>query len=327
MGPSARVAMSHKPTLQKRAGTPTPTVGGVSIAELKHARYNEGRLWRTWPIEEFMTESISTEVQRLVQEGRAAALAGDTLAARTSFRRATELDPSNAEAWLGLSSVVPILAEKRAYLQRVLELDPGNAEAQASLDYVEKLQAAGLQLAPSRRSEERRASGDASPLLSAPEPAAQAAVEYCYRHPDRETGLHCIQCDRPICAACAYPTPVGQLCPECRRGRRPRNYQVAARDVVLGGLVALVVSAPVAFGLLFVTRGFFGLLIIFMAGPAIAESIVRIVDRVTRLKRGRPMQIAVGAAIALGTLPFVLLNPLLILYLVLGVTTAVARLR
>lgn len=278
-----------------------------------------------------MTESIAAEVQQLVQEGRAAALAGDTFAARNSFRRATELDPSCAEAWMGLSGVVPILAEKRGYLQRVMDLEPGNVEAQASLRYVEKLQAEGLQIAPSKRREERIASGDAAPILSAPEPAVAPAIEYCYRHPDRETGLHCIQCNRPICGACAQTTPVGQLCPECRRGRRPSNYQISTGNVIVGALVALIASMLVAVLLLFVTRGFgfFGLIIIFMAGPAIAEFIVRIVDRVTRLKRGRPMQIAVGAAIVLGTLPVALLfgNLLLLLYLVLAVMTAVARLR
>ena len=80
-----------------------------------------------------MTESTATEVQQLVQQGRAAALAGDTYAARASFRRATELDPACADAWAGLSGVVPILAEKREYLQRALELDPGNSDIAVSL--------------------------------------------------------------------------------------------------------------------------------------------------------------------------------------------------
>ena len=65
-----------------------------------------------------------------------------------------------------------------------------------------------------------------------------------------------------------------------------------------------------------------------MSGPAIAEFIVRIVDRVTKPKRGRPMQITVGAAMVVGTLPLVLINPLMmIIYLVISVSTAVARLR
>jgi hypothetical protein len=277
-----------------------------------------------------MTDSTGTEVQQLVQEGRAAAMAGDSFAARSNFRRATELDPTCTDAWLGLSAVVPMLAEKRDYLQRTLALDPGNTEALASLRYVEKLQAEGMQIAPSRRREVRNATGDASPILSAPEPAVAPAVEYCYRHPDRETGLHCIQCARPICGACAHTTPVGQLCPECRRERRPSNYKVAPRELAIGSVVALIASALVAIPVaLFGGIGFFGLIIIFMAGPAIAEFVVRIVDRVTRVKRGRPMQIAVGVAIAIGTLLvfLVLRNPLLLLYLVVAVSTAVARLR
>jgi len=277
-----------------------------------------------------MNESTTAEVQQLVQEGRAAAMAGDTFVARASFRRATELDPACVDAWVGLSGVVPILAEKRDYLQRALELEPNNSDIQASLRYVEQLMAEGLQIAPSKRREERNASGDASPLLGTPEPAAAQAVEYCYRHPDRETGLHCIQCGRPICGECATMTPVGQLCPDDRKARRPSNYKVSAADVVIGGVVALFASAVVALPVaLFVGRlGFFGWFIVFMVGPAIAEFIVRVVDRVTKLKRGRPMQIAVAIAMVLGTLPFILFNPLLLLlYLVLGVTTAAARLR
>ena len=37
---------------------------------------------------------------------------------------------------------------------------------------------------------------------------------YCYRHPDRETGLSCSECGRPICYECMTPAPVGIRCPE-----------------------------------------------------------------------------------------------------------------
>jgi membrane associated rhomboid family serine protease len=42
-------------------------------------------------------------------------------------------------------------------------------------------------------------------------------VETCYRHPDRETGVSCSSCGRPICPDCMTPTPVGMRCPECAR--------------------------------------------------------------------------------------------------------------
>jgi len=39
----------------------------------------------------------------------------------------------------------------------------------------------------------------------------------CYRHPNRETGVACSSCGRPICPDCMTPTPVGMRCPECSR--------------------------------------------------------------------------------------------------------------
>ncbi|HEX5713110.1 MAG TPA: rhomboid family intramembrane serine protease [Solirubrobacterales bacterium] len=41
----------------------------------------------------------------------------------------------------------------------------------------------------------------------------------CYRHPDRETGVSCSSCGRPICPDCMTPTPVGMRCPECAQQR------------------------------------------------------------------------------------------------------------
>ncbi|NLT04679.1 MAG: rhomboid family intramembrane serine protease [Solirubrobacterales bacterium] len=41
----------------------------------------------------------------------------------------------------------------------------------------------------------------------------------CYRHPDRETGVSCSNCGRPICPDCMTATPVGMRCPDCARDR------------------------------------------------------------------------------------------------------------
>jgi membrane associated rhomboid family serine protease len=44
-------------------------------------------------------------------------------------------------------------------------------------------------------------------------------VAVCYRPPNRETGVSCSSCGRPICPDCMTPTPVGMRCPECARDR------------------------------------------------------------------------------------------------------------
>jgi len=41
-----------------------------------------------------------------------------------------------------------------------------------------------------------------------------SALPTCYRHPDRETGLSCSECGRPICTECVTYAPVGLRCPE-----------------------------------------------------------------------------------------------------------------
>lgn len=40
-------------------------------------------------------------------------------------------------------------------------------------------------------------------------------VQHCYRHPNRETGVSCSNCGRPICHECMIPAAVGFRCPEC----------------------------------------------------------------------------------------------------------------
>jgi membrane associated rhomboid family serine protease len=55
-----------------------------------------------------------------------------------------------------------------------------------------------------------------------------AEPRYCYRHPDRETGLSCSDCGRPICADCATFAPVGIRCPDhagARGGKKPMQIK------------------------------------------------------------------------------------------------------
>ena len=48
--------------------------------------------------------------------------------------------------------------------------------------------------------------------MAAPE---QTQTQVCYRHPSRETGVRCSNCERPICTDCMVYAAVGIKCPEC----------------------------------------------------------------------------------------------------------------
>jgi membrane associated rhomboid family serine protease len=71
-------------------------------------------------------------------------------------------------------------------------------------------------------------------------------VEVCYRHPDRETGVACSNCGRPICPECMTPTPVGMRCPECA-GQRTRVRTAASLRAEPTLTYALIVLNSIVF--------------------------------------------------------------------------------
>ena len=63
----------------------------------------------------------------------------------------------------------------------------------------------------------------------------------CYRHPDRETGLSCSECGRPICTDCMTMAPVGIRCPDhSGRLRGPAGVARSARRFAYEGTNALL---------------------------------------------------------------------------------------
>lgn len=73
----------------------------------------------------------------------------------------------------------------------------------------------------------------------------------CYRHPDRETGLACSVCERPICTDCATWAPVGIRCPD--HSGKAQGMQRVTRSVQRAGYEgtgAVVTRALIAINVL-----------------------------------------------------------------------------
>jgi membrane associated rhomboid family serine protease len=82
---------------------------------------------------------------------------------------------------------------------------------------------------------------------------SSAEPRYCYRHPDRETGLSCSECGRPICADCATFAPVGIRCPDhgtARRRPTPRIRPPAVRRAP--GMALATGAAPITRALILI---------------------------------------------------------------------------
>jgi membrane associated rhomboid family serine protease len=81
-------------------------------------------------------------------------------------------------------------------------------------------------------------------------------AETCYRHPDRETGVSCSSCGRPICPDCMTPTPVGMRCPECASQRtrvvrgvgQQDGFSLAPATYILIGLNVIAYLIEIASG-------------------------------------------------------------------------------
>ncbi len=181
---------------------------------------------------------------------------------------------------------------------------------------------------------------------SRPDTIDPGEAMYCLNHPKRETLIRCSKCLDPICTECAVQTPVGLRCPECANAGRLPLYTLETRHYVVATLVAL--AASLVAGALVPQLGL--LFTFFLSAPA-GGLVAEAVNRSTGGKRGRALQIITAICIALGAYagpllatvayagtplallsnPWVYLRTLLnatsLLYTVLAIGAAVARLR
>lgn len=129
----------------------------------------------------------------------------------------------------------------------------------------------------------------------------------CYVHPNRETGLRCNQCERPICTSCAIRTPTGYRCKECVRGQQKKFETAEWYDYLFGFSVAGILSliASILAGLVS-GFGFFLFFIVGIAASTVGVVIAESARFVTRRHRSRRLYLTVVAGMVLGAVPFTL---------------------
>lgn len=127
-------------------------------------------------------------------------------------------------------------------------------------------------------------------------------VLVCANHPDRETGLRCNRCGKPICVSCAVQTPVGYRCRECVRGQQ-KVFETARQIDLPLAFVISVVGVGIAIAIL-ASLWIWGLIVAPIVGGVIAE----VVRWATKRRRSRHLPIAAASGGLLG----------LLIYLVLG---------
>lgn len=300
--------------------------------------------------------TATSDQRRLVQQGQAAARAGETKKARELLRRAVQLDPSDIGAWLILAGVERDPEAKMACYERVLALDPGHVEATVARDMLQQ-KAKAPKPAPQRLPSEPVATEDdpeedlrleaviaeASRRLEesvGPPPAGSVPADdvptdevlFCANHPGVETRLRCNRCGKPICIRCAVRTPVGYRCRQCVGEQRAAYFTGGVLDYVIGGLVALVLGMLANYLIALLGAWFFALIL----GPTVGVAIAEVVRLAVRRRRSQYLWLAVGVGMVVSALPVLLLGLAtlrlwtlftLVLFLVLALGAAVARLR
>ncbi len=125
---------------------------------------------------------------------------------------------------------------------------------------------------------------------------------YCANHPDRETGLRCKRCNKPICDRCAVLTPVGYVCKECLRTQQKVFDNAAWYDYPLAMLIAAALSFAGSYA-----AGVMGFFTFFIA-PVVGVIIAEAVRWVVRRRRSRLLFRLVALAALLGSLPRILIT-------------------
>jgi len=284
---------------------------------------------------------LETRLNWLLRQAKRVGQQRKRSAAEKLYRNILVEAPDAVEAHFGLAELTLDADERVQLYTRILELEPDNAQAQAALrgEEIESLFVIVPELEEEENDDdeeqtEAQEQGDGghaenihtmssgmdaeieenegvvekTAVLDTMETAVDdeekesGDIDHCYRHHDTHTSLRCYDCDKLICIKCANKTPVGYICPECKRELEDTYYTSKPTDY----LIALAVSLPlsIAIGALVVlgsnALGFWALFIMSAVGGFIGNLIGRVVKVAIGKRRGRYIPHLVAAMVGLG---------------------------
>lgn len=172
---------------------------------------------------------MEPDLQKLLNQGIAAARAGQKEQAQQLLLQVTDLDETNMLAWLWLSGVVKTRSEQEICLENVLTIDPHHELALQALARLRQQPppTPSPQTPPassphlhSNSGHYRRLTPAVTPPGQAPVKAAQVSCPFC-RKPASTIATVCPHCKLPLsvtCPACGAETDVEQTsCSACNR--------------------------------------------------------------------------------------------------------------
>lgn len=132
---------------------------------------------------------------------------------------------------------------------------------------------------------------------------------YCYAHPERETGLRCKRCDKPICASCAQRTATGYLCKECVKAHQKKFDTAVWSDYLIVLFAAMFFSALGAVATIIITSVVWGIFIIGLA-PGAGILIANIARGFIKNRRSSALNYTLVAGMLLGAAPVLFISGL-----------------
>ncbi len=126
-------------------------------------------------------------------------------------------------------------------------------------------------------------------------------VLYCCNHPDRQTTIRCMKCNRPVCLECAVSTPKGYICKDCLEKQKRRFASNENQELLLACLI------PGSFGLigsLILSKIPVSGLVCLIMGPLLGIAASKIVNSLTNDRKSSSInQVMILSAGIGGALP------------------------